>query len=95
MVVITQDGEIWIRHHSNNKAIETSEFEILLSDLCPNGTGAFVPCSNGEGIPSYLILYRVSDPYWIGYNGEYRFETPKDQIINDEVMDDPVVVEKG
>jgi len=92
MVVNTLDGEVWIRHASDNKVTDTAEFEDLLLKLCPNGAGAFVPCSNGEAVPSYMILIRVSDPYWIGYEGEYRFKVQSDQITNAQELVDPVII---
>jgi hypothetical protein len=38
-------------------------WESLLKELCPNGEGAFVPCSNGEEIIDWRqLLARVRDP---------------------------------
>lgn len=52
-VVITEDGEIWLRAGSGS----------VDSRWCPNGVGAYVPCSNGEEVPTHLLLERVLDPY--------------------------------
>ncbi|MFA6295495.1 MAG: hypothetical protein WC666_03675 [Candidatus Paceibacterota bacterium] len=73
-VVNTMDGEVWIRFSSGNEEVlDNSEYANLLGQLCPNGNGAFVPCSNGEAIPSYMVLTRVANPYWTGYNNECQF----------------------
>ncbi len=93
MVVITHDGEVWIRHASDNRATETAEFMALLDRLCPNGKGARVPCSNGESIPFHAVMTRISDPYWIGYEGECRFNVPSDQITNTHEMAEPVIIQ--
>ena len=79
-VVITTDGEVYIRRSSGNKVDSLQEYRDLVMTLCPKGLGAFVPCSNGDAIPSHMILARVSDPYWIGTNGEYQFKVPANQI---------------
>ncbi len=60
-VAITVDGEVWLRSVPNRKTEDPSVLETL-KKLCPNGTGAFVPCSNGEAIPSHMVLERISDP---------------------------------
>lgn len=90
-VAVTMDGEVWIRHSSENRATNCEEFAQLLERLCPNGEGAFVPCSNGEAIPSYMVLMRVSDPYWIGYNGEFRSKVPAEQVTCVRELADPVI----
>ncbi len=91
-VMVTLDGEVWIRHASDNKATRSPEFGRLREKLCPKGKGVFVPCSNGEAVPSYMILSRVSDPYWIGYEGKYRFSFPQGQVTSVQELADPVIV---
>lgn len=90
-VAVTLDGEVWIRHASENHATNCEEFAQLLERLCPNGEGAFVPCSNGEAVPSHMILTRISDPYWIGYEGEHRFTVPTEQVTCVRELADPVI----
>lgn len=61
-VAITLDGEVWLRSFPQNwKDVGLDE---VLAKLCPKPGDAFVPCSNGEQIPSYYLFYRVADPYW-------------------------------
>ena len=55
VVVVTPDGEVWLGIWGGHSC--------PLSKFCPNGIGAFVPCSNGEQIPMLLLLTRVKDPY--------------------------------
>jgi hypothetical protein len=52
-VVVTLDGEVWL-------AVGPRED---VAKFCPNGAGAFVPCSNSEEITVHALLRRVSDPY--------------------------------
>lgn len=61
-VAITLDGEVWLRSYPQNWKYEG--LEQVLAQLCPKTGDAFVPCSNGETIPSYYLFYRVADPYW-------------------------------
>ena len=39
-----------------------TEFERILREVCLNGKGAGVPCSNGEYINGSLLLMRLADP---------------------------------
>lgn len=67
-VVVTPGGELWLTSGQIGAGMydlgleETSEGRIL-RELCPNGRGAFVPCSNGEHVSMHDLLLRVRDPY--------------------------------
>jgi len=56
-VVVTTDGEVWI---GRCPASTSDHNRLTLS--CPNGQGAFVPCSNGERIGMHDLLDRLADP---------------------------------
>lgn len=58
--VTTLGGEVWIRTAS--KTGMTSE---EITDLCPNGKGCYVPCSNGEGLAFNDIMRRLVEPDWM------------------------------
>ncbi len=55
--VVYTDDECWIRRGFVD--------EIRDPDLCPNGHGAFVPCSNGEQISFWDMMSRIADPDWM------------------------------
>ena len=55
MVVVTEDGEVWLRGGHLDPS--------LLGDICPKGNGAFVPCTNGESINGSYLLERVANPF--------------------------------
>ncbi len=38
-----------------------ADFEKVLRELCPNGEGVGVPCSNGHTIDGHLIMGRLAD----------------------------------
>ena len=64
MVIVTIGGEIWLSGEPTN----LPQLIPLLRELCPNGQGGFVPCSNGEEIATFLFLQRSQDPdYCISY----------------------------
>lgn len=54
-VIVTIGAEVWL-------ASGPKEPERLFRELCPNGVGAFVPCSNGETLSHHDLLARVGDP---------------------------------
>lgn len=54
VVIITQEGEVWIA--------VANMTTIMVTSNCHH-SGAFVPCSNGESIHLHLILERMQDPY--------------------------------
>ena len=56
-VVVTMDGEVWI----GRRPVSASDYESLTLS-CPNGQGAFVPCSNGEKVGMHDLLDRLADP---------------------------------
>lgn len=56
-VIVTTGGEVWIM--AGTYPDQGSE---VISDLAPNGRGAFVPLSNGEQISHHDLLRRVRDP---------------------------------
>ena len=56
-VVWTTDGECWIRRGFVDGVRDR--------DLCPNGHGANVPCSNGEQISFWDMMSRIADPDWM------------------------------
>lgn len=82
MSIITMDGEVWLRHYSNIQIDDNPEFQALRTKLCPRGKGAFVHCSNGEGIASYALFCRVSDPYWTGPRACFSYEVPSANMTN-------------
>lgn len=55
-VIVTVDGEVWL-------TAGICDDEALLREACPSGSGAFVPCSNGETIDFRFIMGRVADSY--------------------------------
>lgn len=58
--VTTIGGEVWIRTRSKRGMNEQE-----ITDLCPNGKGCNVPCSNGESIAFDDIMRRLVDPDWM------------------------------
>jgi hypothetical protein len=63
--VTTLGGEVWIRT-SSKKGMNEQE----ITDLCPNGQGCYVPCSNGESIAFDDIMRRLVDPDWMPKHGD-------------------------
>lgn len=55
-VIYTEDGEVWL---GTGKALNSGLHHVC----CPKGSGAYVPCSNGEEIAMHLLMERVADPY--------------------------------
>lgn len=55
--VVYTNNECWIRRGWCDGIRER--------DLCPNGHGAFVPCSNGEQISFWDMMSRIADPDWM------------------------------
>lgn len=76
-VIVTPDGEVWLRAGGDYYGAmgENPYFK-----FCPNGGGAFVPCSNGEQVRMHHLLRRVANPY-DDIHGEYPPEphVKKDQ----------------
>lgn len=54
-VIVTTGGEVWI-------GLYWDTLRDLTNELCPNGQGAFVPCSNGEQIAMKDMLQRIANP---------------------------------
>ncbi len=52
-VIVTTGGEVWLKAGS-------AQVDIL-QRFCPNGSGAFVPLSNGESVPLHDILARFAN----------------------------------
>ena len=74
-VIITEGGEAWLAVSVfSPSAISTSAYHSpsnlgeMIRELCPHGTGANVPCSNGEGLNWREILYRLANPDWMPGN---------------------------
>jgi hypothetical protein len=59
IVIVTEDGQVWLASYGP----DYQRKQMLARNLCPKGSGAFVPCSNGETIHISALLPRVSDPY--------------------------------
>lgn len=59
MVIITEGGEVWLAVASGSLP------ENFLRTVCPNGRGAYVPCSNGETIDFNTLLSRIANPEYI------------------------------
>jgi hypothetical protein len=57
--IVTMGGEVWLR--AEMKEVEPEIGEIW-KKLCPNGSGAFVPLSNGESTDIHELLARIVDP---------------------------------
>lgn len=55
-VLVTEGGEVWLKSGS------ISEGSQVISELAPNGRGAFVPLSNGEHISHHDLLHRMTNP---------------------------------
>jgi hypothetical protein len=58
-VIVTEDGQVWLANYHPDAARQ----DALARKLCPNGKGAYVPCSNQEIIHISALLRRISDPY--------------------------------
>lgn len=62
-VIITLGGEVWVASHTNDSLRKNGDkIRQVQAQLCPNGVGGWVPCSNGEQISHRDLLMRVSDP---------------------------------
>ncbi len=62
-VVITTLGcEIWLAYHPGGEF--WAKIKSITAELCPNGQGAFVPCSNGEELSFDSVMARLSNPDW-------------------------------
>lgn len=61
-VAITLTGEVWLRATPEGD-VPNGWFRAVKT-LCPNEGNAFVPCSNGEAVPSHILLKRFSNPCW-------------------------------
>ena len=62
-VVITTLGcEVWLASSPGGEF--WTKIKPIAAELCPNGQGAFVPCSNGEEICFEKIMARLSNPDW-------------------------------
>ncbi|OGZ69651.1 MAG: hypothetical protein A3D35_00320 [Candidatus Staskawiczbacteria bacterium RIFCSPHIGHO2_02_FULL_34_9] len=59
MVLVTEDGEVWLRDSS----ISSMEVDDTIDLYAPNGSGAYVPCSNGESLGTHAMLERIVDPF--------------------------------
>ncbi len=71
-VAVLQDGEVWLRMYPETPDDQIEALiEKLLDQLCPKGIGAFVPCSNGESVPSRMLFARHSDPTWTNH-GQFK-----------------------
>ncbi len=92
-VAVTLDGEVWLRHYSATIRIhENKDFLALIKTLCPKKGDVFVPCSNGEGIASYALFSRVSDPYWTGSQGrEFVFHVPHANVNSSVPHEEPAL----
>lgn len=71
-VVVTEGGEVWLAVSVFSPSfISTSTYHSpsalgeMIREICPNGTGANVPCSNGEGLNWQEIFYRLANPDWM------------------------------
>lgn len=56
IAIVTEEGEVWIGHGYGYDPRFTKM-------LCPNGSGAFVPCCDGDRIDMNLLLERMRNPY--------------------------------
>lgn len=60
IIVILEDGEIWLRAYMGKP---DSEVRNILRRLCPKGQGASVPFSTHEIISHYQIALRIGNPH--------------------------------
>jgi len=56
-VIVTEGGEVWMR---TSRLLD--QVHSVLDDFCPNGSGGFVDCANGEQIATRSLLDRLRDP---------------------------------
>ncbi|MDD3486954.1 MAG: hypothetical protein PHF35_01075 [Candidatus Moranbacteria bacterium] len=70
-VIVTEGGEVWLAVYSSPTSLPDWERRgsslraELYRELCPEGTGANVPCSNGEELNFRDVLCRLANPDWI------------------------------
>lgn len=61
-VLVTLGGEIWLGALVIDEDSMTGRRrKVLRRDLCPNGRGAFVPCTNGFQLYTLDLLQRMCD----------------------------------
>jgi hypothetical protein len=72
MVAILKTGEVFLSAFSN-------DLHNIVARICSKGSGAWVPCSNGEMIHSYHLFCRSVDPMWHGNSNNYDFHADPEQ----------------
>lgn len=72
MAIVTMGGEVWLAASvfppssiASSAYHSPSNLGELIRELCPRGTGANVPCSNGEALDQREIFYRLARPDWM------------------------------
>jgi len=60
IIVVLEDGEIWLRAYTGKPDNETRN---ILRRLCPRGQGASVPFSTHEIIYHYHVALRIANPH--------------------------------
>lgn len=73
MVIITIHGEVWLAVADRGGPVRGGTLKTLVSQLAPNGQGAYVPCSNGEEIGTHALLARAANPDWATTEQPNRF----------------------
>ncbi|MEI7513418.1 MAG: hypothetical protein WCJ74_02235 [bacterium] len=72
LVAILETGEVFLSAFSN-------DLHNTIVGMCSKGTGAGVPCSNGEMVHGYHLLNRSVDPMWHGNGSSYEFHADPEQ----------------
>lgn len=60
VVMVTEDGQVWLAHYNENTYNDMCG---LVHQLGIRTGHAFVPCTNGESIPTGDLLRRIAEPY--------------------------------
>ncbi len=63
-VIVTLGGEMWLAVGTEMSEEQTKIFRELVKELCPNGQGVWIPCSNWDHIDDRSLLSRLMNPDW-------------------------------
>lgn len=72
MVAVLDTGEVFLSAYS-------SSVYNTIAKICSKGSGAGVPCSNGEMVHGYHLMCRSVNPGWCGQSSSYIFHADPEQ----------------